>query len=73
MQKANLLAPKDHHSDLNVAFEEIVNISTQKIWYFSLVDLVSTGGMLSNTVMHDVLGRVLCSTAICAFCASQAL
>jgi hypothetical protein len=73
MQKVDLLSPNDHHSDLRVAFEEIVNISTKKIRYFSLVELVSTGGMLSNTVMHDVLGCGLCSTAVCAFCASQTL
>jgi hypothetical protein len=34
MQKVELLAPKDHCSHLNVAFEEIVDVGTKKVNIF---------------------------------------
>jgi hypothetical protein len=34
VQKVELLAPKDHHSNHSVAFEEIVDINTQKVDIF---------------------------------------
>jgi hypothetical protein len=37
VQKIELLAPKDHRSDLDVTFEEIVDISNKKVDIFSLL------------------------------------
>jgi hypothetical protein len=32
--KVELLVPKDHYSDLNVAFEEVIDIGTKKVNIF---------------------------------------
>jgi hypothetical protein len=65
VQQVELLAPKDHRSVLNIAFEEIVDIGSGKVNFFPFVALESIGSMLSRSVLHGARGRGM---AVCVLC-----
>jgi hypothetical protein len=44
-RRSSCLPPKDHRSDLDIAFEEIINIGTKQVDIFYCVELESTAGM----------------------------
>jgi hypothetical protein len=65
MQEVELLAPIDHRSVLNIAFEEIIDIGSGKVNFFTFVALESIGGMLSRICLHGARGRGM---AVCVLC-----
>jgi hypothetical protein len=64
VQEVELLIPKDHHNVPNIAFQETIDIGSEKV-IFSFVVLKSIAGMLSNSVLHCALGRGIGRVCVC--------
>jgi hypothetical protein len=69
VQEVELLAPKDHRSVLNIAFEEIVDIGSGKVKFSPLLSCLNRLVACSPVVFCMVL-RVVAWLCVC--CASQA-